>query len=31
MFLDDGLGEQDIDGWYQSASVLHSNAGLERG
>jgi anaerobic selenocysteine-containing dehydrogenase len=24
-FLDQGLAEDDVDGWYQSASVLHSN------
>ncbi|GAB7046646.1 molybdopterin oxidoreductase family protein [Catenuloplanes indicus] len=25
MFLGDGLSEDEVDGWYQSASVLHSN------
>jgi anaerobic selenocysteine-containing dehydrogenase len=25
MFLDDGLSEDDVDGWYRSASILHSN------
>ncbi len=25
MFLDGGLGEDDVDRWVQSASVLHSN------
>jgi anaerobic selenocysteine-containing dehydrogenase len=25
VFLDGGLSDDDVDGWYQSASVLHSN------